>query len=84
MLVHRTRSAVTIASGLIGPLSGVLLVLGIILAFAWSWWAGGTLGAVAVLIIGNNRVRRFFTYALATAVHAMRGERKQVPRPAHY
>jgi hypothetical protein len=81
--MRHARSAVAIASGLIGPLGGASLILGISLALAWSWWAGGILCAVAVLIIGNNRTRRFLTYALATAVHAVRGERKPVPRPAH-
>ena len=82
--MHRRHSAVAIASELIGPLGAVLLVLGIIIAFAWSWWAGGIVAAVAVLIVGNNWVRRFCIYALAAAVHAMRGDRKAVPRPAHY
>ena len=83
MPVHRRHSAVAIASGLIGPLGAVLLLSGIVLAFAWSWWAGGILAAVAVLIIGNNSLRRWCTYTLAAAVHAMRGERKALPRPAH-
>ena len=84
MPVHRRHSAVAIASVLIGPLAGLLLVLGITIAFAWSWWAGGMVAALAVLIIGNNGLRRFCTYTLAAAVHALRNERKSAPRPAHY
>jgi hypothetical protein len=84
MPVHRRHSAVAIASGMIGPLAGVLLVLGIVIAFAWSWWAGGIVAAVAVFTVGNNGARRLFTYALAAIVHAMRGERKDAPRPVPY
>jgi hypothetical protein len=83
MPVQHRHSAVAIASGLIGPLGGGLLLLGIMVALAWSWWAGGILAAVAVLSTGNSRVRGFCTYALAAAVHSLRGERKAAPRPAH-
>ena len=70
--MRNSRSSVGIVSSLMGPLAGVLLLLGIILGLTWSWWAGGILCVIGVLLVANNWLRRGAIQLLTSALHTFR------------
>lgn len=68
-------SPISIAYGGVGSIAAVLMVIGIVVVLTWSWWIGGAICVVAILLVGNDAWRRWATDLVATGMRATRKPR---------
>lgn len=70
--IKKQISATTVAAGRIGLIAAALLIIGIVVGLVTASWLGTFIAAVAVMIIGNNVLRRSLTERIAETVRASR------------